>query len=410
MEGKNCRKTSRLTAAALSRGLRAGKYYDGRNNGLDFESYGNGRGCWGIRIMVDGHRHHFPGGGYPRVSLKKARRLADKIKRRLLKGKPPFPEKHLRPKTPTLEEASRAAREAKRGPLSEDREARSWKSSIERYVPEHLRNKLVSDIVSRDIVSILEPLWDSKRPTANRLRTYLRRTMAWAIAQNHRADNPAGDVLDGALDSKGYTVQHHASHHYSEVAAAVARFRQSSCTSEIRLLYELLAHLALRSGELRQLRWDEIDWEQLFLYIPADRVKLRHDFVVPMSTYVAKLFEHARRTFRDSDFVFPGKCPDKPFSEAALPHALQRVNLGAVPHGVRASFRTWAAEQAIREPVAEACIGHGPKDMVGKAYIRTTFFDERREVMERWSRYLVETEASSSDDRARLPWHVRDQE
>ena len=67
-------------------------------------------------------------------------------------------------------------------------------------------------------------------------------------------------------------------------------------------------------------------------------------------------------------------------------------NVGAVPHGLRASFRTWAAEQAVRDPVAEACISHGPKDMLGKAYIRTTFFEERREVMERWATYLVETD------------------
>ena len=405
MEGTQRTKKLRLTPAALARGLPAGKYYDGRNNGLHFESYGNRRGCWGIRIMLDGHRQHFPGGGYPRVSLKKARKLADKLKRRLLKGKPPFPEKRVLPRVPTLEEASCAAREVHRGPLSEDREARSWKSSVERYVSDELRTTPVSDIRSRDIVSILKPLWEPKRPTANRLRTYLRRTMAWAITQNYRVDNPAGDVLEGALKAAPHTVNHHASHHYTQVAAAVAKFRESHFSPEVRLLYELLALTALRSGELRQLRWDEIDWELLVLYIPAERVKLRHDFVVPMSSRVVTLLRHARGTFRNSAFVFSGRSSQKPVTPAALPHALKKASVGSVPHGLRASFRTWAADQAVRDPVAEACIAHGPKDMVGKAYIRTTFFDERREVMEQWAKYLVETEPASSDtydDEARL--------
>ena len=109
MEDKTPKKKLQLTAARLARGLPAGKYYDGRNNGLDFQSYGNGRGCWGIRIMVDGKRHFFPGGGYPCVSLKKARRFADKIKRRLLKGKPGLPEKDPQPDVPTFAEASCAA-------------------------------------------------------------------------------------------------------------------------------------------------------------------------------------------------------------------------------------------------------------------------------------------------------------
>ena len=307
MEGKKFNKTRRLTPAAFSRGLPPGRYYDGANNGLDFESYGNRRGCWGIRIMVDGARHYFGVGGYPRVSLKKARKLADKIKRRLLKGKPPLPEKVIPPAVPSFEEASCAAREKRRGPLSEDRIARQWKSTFDRYVPGPIRTKAVSKIVSPDILSALEPIWDSKRPTAVRLRSFMRQTLAWAIAHGFRVDNPAGDVLKGALKSEGHTVVHRPSHHYSQVGAAVAKFREGSSTPEVRLLYEILALTAVRTGELRCLRWDEIDWDSASFIVPQERMKQRHEFAVPMSFRVVLLFKHARRTFREADFVFPGK-------------------------------------------------------------------------------------------------------
>ena len=386
------KKKVQLTAATLSRGLPVGKYYDGKNNGLGFQSYGNGRGCWGIRVMVDGERHYHGGRGYPRVSLKKARKLADKIKKRLLKGKPAFPKKEPVRVVPTLEEASSHACAIHRGPLETDPGARMWKSSIERHVPKRLRAKPVSAIDSSDIVAILTPLWDSKRPTATHLRTCLHRTMACAIADGYRKDNPAGEVLRGALKIGGHTVTHRRAHKYPLVAAAVAKFRETNCAPETHLLYEALALTALRTSELRGLRWDEIDWHSSFFCIPPERMKVRHEFVVPMSSRVASLFQCARDSFRPSDYVFPGKSPLKPLSKVSLPHALKRHNVGSVAHGLRSSFRTWAAEVPVRDAVAESCLAHGPKNMYGRTYIRTDFFDERREVMELWAQYLLKTD------------------
>ena len=175
------------------------------------------------------------------------------------------------------------------------------------------------------------------------------------------------------------------------------RVRHSSSAPEVRLLYDVLAFIASRTGELRKLRWDEIDWEMSYILVPAHRVKQRHEFAIPMSSPVVSRLKYAKRTFRESEFVFPGKDPTKPLSPGVLPHTLKKLNVGAVPHGLRASFRTWAAEQGVRDPVAEACLAHGPKTMVGKAYIRTTFFDERREVMERWAQYLLATDPTSGD-------------
>ena len=347
--------------------------------------------------MVDSHRHSHGLGGYPRVSLKKARRRADKVKRRLLKGKPAFPVKDPVPVVPTLHEASCAACEKRRGSLDQDPEARAWTASIERHVPQEFRTKPVSEITSGDIVAILDPIWDSMRPTASRVRSFLRQTMAWAIVQGYRSDNPAGDVLQGALKRGGHIVKHRLAHEHPFVAAAVAKVQAHPCAPEIRLLYELLALTALRTGELRALRWDEIDWHLSVVCIPLQRMKRRHEFVVPMSSRVTHLLQHARDSFRTSDYVFPGRYPHAPLSRPALPHALKRIQLGAVAHGLRASFRTWAAEQGVRDAVAEACLAHGPKGMVGKAYIRTTFFEERREVMEHLAQYLLATDPTAAE-------------
>ena len=265
--------------------------------------------------FVEGKRHFFPGGGYPRVSLKKARKLADKVKLRLLKGKPGLPQKDPAPNVPTFAEASCFAREAKRGPLSEDRQARAWKSAFDRYVPDKIAAKPVSKIVSRDMVAILTPIWDSMPATATRLRTYL-------TYQAHLTRSTAWIAPWGACN--GRRIGPNGLHD----AMSVARIR-----------------FPCRCGA----------WNMRFV--------------------------------RNQE----------PLSPAVLPHALKEFNVGAVPHGLRASFRTWAAEQGVRDRVAEACLAHGPKTMVGKAYIRTTFFEERRDVMERWAQSLFATDPTSGD-------------
>jgi len=80
---------------------------------------------------------------------------------------------------------------------------------------------------------------------------------------------------------------------------------------------------------------------------------------------------------------------DRPIGNTAFVQALRRLGIDATAHGFRASFRVWAQERTnIPREVCEAALAHTVKDKAEAAYARSDLFEKRRELMERWARYL----------------------
>ena len=78
-------------------------------------------------------------------------------------------------------------------------------------------------------------------------------------------------------------------------------------------------------------------------------------------------------------------------SDASMARHMQRRGLEARPHGFRSTLRTWLTEsqQASRE-VAEMIIAHQTGTLTERAYNRTDFLEQRRKLMEKWERQLME--------------------
>ena len=71
---------------------------------------------------------------------------------------------------------------------------------------------------------------------------------------------------------------------------------------------------------------------------------------------------------------------------------LRQLKIGAVPHGDRSSFRNWAGARGdVSQPVAETVLAHIPPGKVEGAYLTSTFFKQRRTLMQEWADYLSET-------------------
>ena len=82
-------------------------------------------------------------------------------------------------------------------------------------------------------------------------------------------------------------------------------------------------------------------------------------------------------------FLFETR-PGKAFYGKILAReTLPALRPGATVHGLRSTFRDWAAERtAYPREVAEAALAHAVKNKVEAAYLRTDFFDRRRALME----------------------------
>ena len=177
---------------------------------------------------------------------------------------------------------------------------------------------------------------------------------------------------------------------YAQVAAAVAKVRASGAYPITILCFELLVLCAVRSGEARLARWEEIDFETATWTIPADRMKAGRLHRVPLSTRAIKVLIEAMRYRERSGLVFPS-VTGKALSNMTLSKLVKELGIPAVPHSFRSSFRDFASEQTeASRAVMEAALAHKLGDAAEQAYARSDLFNKRRALMQAWSNYLTE--------------------
>jgi len=154
------------------------------------------------------------------------------------------------------------------------------------------------------------------------------------------------------------------------------------------LAFEFLVLTARRSGEVRLATWDEVELDRATWTEPAHRMKSKRDHRVPLSARALEVLRETRELADSSGLIFPSPGGGA-MSDNKISKLLRDLQIDAVPHGFRSSFRDWVAEcsEAPRE-VCELALAHVNSDRVEAAYRRTDLFDRRRALMEQWSVFI----------------------
>ena len=214
--------------------------------------------------------------------------------------------------------------------------------------------------------------------------------MDWAVTQGYRLDNPAGRSLLKVLPPVKGPKEHRRALPYAQVPGAVRQVRESAAAAPTKLALEFLVLTASRSGEVRAADWTEVDWEAATWELPAARMKARRPHRVPLSGRAIEILRQAVELVNGQGLIFPATRSGRPASEMAFTALLRRLQIPAVPHGFRTSFRNWVAEcTAAPWAVAEAALAHNVGNSTEAAYMRSDLFDQRRALMDRWADYVV---------------------
>ena len=212
--------------------------------------------------------------------------------------------------------------------------------------------------------------------------------MRWAVAEGHREDNPAGEAIRAALPQNGGKAKHQRSVPHAEVSEALDKVRESGAWRGTKLAFEFLVLTAARSGEVRNVRWDEIDLEARTWTVPAIRTKTGAEHRVPLSDAALEVLSRARELADDTGMIFPSE-RGRVLSDNTLSKLLRELKVKGTPHGFRASFRSWASESTDADhAVMELSLGHAVGSQVERAYARSDLFDRRRQLMEEWAAYI----------------------
>ena len=379
-----------LTAAFVRTIREQGRYSDGPGgHGLSLlvkTGWGGRPGkSWSQRLRIGGKSHDIGLGGYPLVTLAEARKTALENRRAVAEGTDP--RKPAKP-IPTFASAVERVIEVHAEGWKNPRIAKQWRSSLNIYAIPVLGAKLVSEVTTADVLEVMTPIWSTKRETATKVRERISAILRWSIAEGHRQDDPARDVI-AALPKTTQRVQHQKALRFAEVGGAVQQIRQTSAWPATKLAFEFLTLTACRVGEVRQARWTEIHEDSATWVVPASRMKNGLEHRVPLSDQAMDVLRLAEELVSDSGLVFPS-VTGRPLSDATVSKLLRENSVAAVPHGMRSSFRDWAAEcsDAPRE-IAEHCLAHVEGSASELAYRRTDYFDRRRGLMQDWADFVL---------------------
>ena len=252
-----------------------------------------------------------------------------------------------------------------------------------------LGHRRVSDISTADVMAVLLPIWHDKRETARRVRQRISAIMKWAIVEGYRNDNPAGEAIGAALPKNSVIRTHQRALQHAAVGTALAKIRESGAYTGTVLAFEFLTLTACRSGEVRRAVWDEIDFKAAIWTVPAERMKTKREHRVPLSSYSLKVLNEALKLADGNMLIFPSPT-GKVLSDNTLSKLCRDHNIGCVPHGMRSSFRDWAAECTnVPREVCELALAHVNSDRVEAAYRRSDLFERRRELMQEWADYIA---------------------
>lgn len=337
-----------LRALDISRLSEPGHHPVGGVVGLYLYITPNGAKSWVLRTMIAGKRRHMGLGAYPTIPLAQAREKARQARDDITSGTDPI-EQRKQAKSQllvdkatgiTFAEAAKAYIDAHGDSWKNPKHRAQWASTLETYAFPVMGQLMVKDIAQTHVLQVLEPIWKDKTETATRIRGRIESVLDWATVRHYRqGENPAR--WKGHLDKllappkRIQQVVHHKAVPVDKMASFITDLRQRDGIAARAL--EFAIYCAARSGEIRGATWDEIDLDKQVWVIPAERMKAGTEHRVPLSLQAISILKNMPKLV-DCPYVFPSP-KSAELSNMALLGVMRRMEVDAVPHGFRSTFR-----------------------------------------------------------------------
>lgn len=385
------RSMARLTALAVKNAKEPGIYQDG--GGLRLVVTKARSRQWVIRITVNGKRRDVGLGGYPAVSLDRARLLAAEHRTTAKTGGDPLERRRIeKAKARTYKEAFEDYFAIKKKELTNGSHTREWQSCMERYVFPKIGERPVSEVRAGEVVDILRPIWDEKSETASRVLQRMTAVFdAEIVLENRERANPCTGVAR-VLGSKQRAKGNFRSLPYTQLPGFIKALRQRAGDPATKLCLEWLILTAARSGEARGASWVEVNEKRALWTLPPERMKGRREHIVPLSARCLEILKEAYALERKGPLIFPSEISGWALSDMTLTKLLRDMDYAKVAtvHGFRSTFKTWCGEvDKTRDEVSEAALAHQDANAVRAAYLRAQYLDERSELMRRWEKFIL---------------------
>lgn len=381
-----------------------GTYEDG--DGLRLVVQTTGSKSWVLRFQLNGKRREMGLGGFPKLGLKAARKVAAEHRDMVAAGDDPMA-------------ARNAEREAKREALRQQearkitferlaieyREAhgkgwspewhKGWMRKLELHAFPFIGKMPAGDIETGHVLKVLQPIWATKTRTADEVRGQIEQILDAAKARGLRTgDNVArwrghlDNLLSKAEKKKARKCEHFPAMKWQEVPDLMVKLAQSEARAA--MATRLLVLTGARSKMVRFAQWSEFDLKAGVWALPDERMKTGVAFDIPLAPEVVEMLQGFPR-IEGSPYLFPGQGKSGVMHRnamRALLHSMGHTNI--TRHGFRSSFRDWASERThYPRELCELSLAHDERDQTEGAYSRSDFIEKRRNLMNDWAKYTA---------------------
>jgi len=354
---------------------------------------------WRLKYNFGGKEKLLALGKYPIVSLSEARQRRDDAKKLLDTGVDPLINRQA-VKASKHEAAANSfevlAREFHRNKKDEwtSGHADTIMTRMEKDIFPWIGSIPISSVTAKDIKGVVDRV--KSRGTieaARRLLTIISQVFTYAISTD-RANFNITQGLRGYLPPTSKTRKHMAAVTDPQELAPLLRAMdayQGSFVAQCAL--KLLPLFFCRPGELRHIEWKEVDFDTEQINIPASKMKMKADHIIPLSSQAITILKELHPLTGHGKYVFPSRRSfSRCMSDNTINAALRYMGFDGstvTGHGFRATARTLLHEVLQVNPYAiEAQLAHRVPDVLGNAYNRTTHISERRKMMQTWADYL----------------------
>ena len=391
--------TNRLTELAIRNakcGSKRKKLSDGGS--MYLELHPNGSKYWRMNYQFQKKEKTLALGVWPQTSLVEARHKRDEAKMLLKSGKDPNLEKKKLKSNAVLDQGNTF------GSISEEwfeRMQHEWsedyfhdsKRAFELHVLPYLKDIPISEIEHAEIKSVLSRMEEQRKfVAAKKVLQKLDRIFRFANRNHYCKHNPVILLKDDIITPKK---KNQPALEASDLPEFLMKLDDIDVYITTKMGLRMVMLTLTRTKEIRHSTWDEFDLEsnKPVWRIPADRMKMNRDHMVPLSRQAIEVMKKVKRFSRGDQFVFEQKNnPQKPMSENTMLYAMYRMGYHgrATVHGFRATASTILNEKGFRSDVIELLLAHVEKNQIRAAYNRAEYLDERREILQWWADHLDE--------------------
>lgn len=372
------------------------------SDGLGLHVYASGKMSWFLRLRLNGKDSLTKLGEYPVMTLEQARIVSADKKTFLKTGIAPASEKTFTEFCDTYFEMRSNLKKASPTAIE------TAKRCVKNHVLPVIGNKTVGIISALECIALIQNVAKRCPDTARRLGRTLFDIFDFAVDLTYCSSNPAKHLAK-YLPPAEYThmpamLEENDIRSLFADCVGYAQLKKTNQTTCNALQFQALT--AVRSGNIRTMQWNHVNFEKHFWEIPADLMKTDKPFRCPLSDQAISLlknqFEITGNPKNPNEFVF-GNGKGRPISQATLLFAFKKINAKAVPHGWRTSFSSWANDAVKYHPAVEydpdaieLSLAHVlPGGSIRGSYNRSSYWESRVNLMQDWANFLTANNAET---------------